>query len=258
VALRMIRLDFPYGLNIVLALALTALVARLGVPKPSTSIPQIAAHLVYLQTILGYAEISPVYWTLCFEVQFYLTLILLLWGAQALRLRWPRFIGLFLALMSVSLVAHAGWIRTPAGLILSYWWAFGLGALCYWTVTGRVKARYLIASLFVVGCTASLRHGDWRLVGMATPSLLLLAARWNTTGTWLTDPISQFAGRISYSLYLCHPVIGWSAQSLALRYFNQVVSLTVGLIASVFSAWITYRLVERPSLKLSHRVALEP
>lgn len=255
---RMIRLDIPYWLNIALALAMIVLAARVGIPQPRILLAQVAAHLVYLQDIVGYDEISRVYWTLCLEVQFYLTLILLLWCAQSLRIQWSRFMAVFLVLMGLSVLANMNWLATPRGLMFPYWWAFGLGALCYWTLTKRVAARYLIAACLLVVCSAAGRHGDWRLTATATTCLLFLAWRWNAMDRWLADRVSQFLGRISYSLYLCHPVIGWSAQSLALRYFDQWSALGVGISASLVSSWLAYRFIERPSITLSHRVSLEP
>ena len=255
---RMIRLDIPYWLNIALALAMIALAVRLGVPEQSIRVAQVAAHLLYLQEILGYPEISRVYWTLCLEVQFYLTLIVLLWCAQLLRARWPRFIAVFLALMGLSVFANMSWIPTPAGLMFPYWWAFALGALCYWTLTQRVTAGCLAGAVLLLACSVVGRHGDWRLTACATTCLLFLAWRWNAMDRWLADRVSQFLGRISYSLYLCHPIIGWSAQSLALRYLNQWGALSVGLAASLLSAWLAYRFIERPSINLSHRVSLGP
>jgi len=193
---RMIRLDIPYWLNIVVALALMVLAARMGVPQPSIRLAQVAAHLVYLQEILGYAEISRVYWTLCLEVQFYLALILLLWCAQIMRAQWSWFIAVFLALMGVSVLANMNWIPTPAGLMFPYWWAFALGALCYWTLTNRVSVGCLVGAALVVAFTAAGRHGDWRLTACATTCLLFLAWLRNEKDRWLADRVSQFLGRI--------------------------------------------------------------
>jgi len=255
---RMIRLDIPYWLNIALALAMMMLAARMGIHQPRVQLAQVAAHLVYLQDILGYEEISRVYWTLCLEVQFYLALILLLWSAQSLHVQWSRFIALFLSLMGLSVLANMNWIPTPRGSMFSYWWAFGLGALCYWTLMRLVAARYFAVACAVVACSTLGRHGDWRLTATATTGLLFIAWRWDLMDRWLADRISQFLGRISYSLYLFHPLVGWSAQSFALRFLNQWSALSVGIAASLLSSWLAYRFVERPSISLSHRVNLEP
>jgi peptidoglycan/LPS O-acetylase OafA/YrhL len=253
---RMIRLDLPYWVNIVIVLLMMGIAAKLGVPKDSISVAQVAAHLVYLQTLLGYPEISSVYWTLCLEVQFYLTLILLLWAAQRSGVRRSYFLLGFMLLMGASAVANTSWFHTPDGLMFPYWWAFALGALCYWTVAGEASGLYLAAGCVVLAGSAFAPHGDWRVTATVTAVLIYLAWRRHAMDAWLTDPVSQFLGRTSYSLYLFHPVVGWSAQSLALRYVNQWLALAVGISASLVSSWIAYRLIERPSINLSHRVRL--
>jgi len=253
---RMVRLDIPYWVNIVLVLLMMKLAVHFGAPQQSVGVAQVLAHLVYLQGLLGFPEISAVYWTLCFEVQFYLALALLLWGAQksgALRRYFPA---VFLLLMALSLLANMGVIVTPRGTMWSYWWAFALGGLCYWTLIGEVSARYLAGSCLVLLASVGAVHGDWRVTAVITVGLMFIAWRRNAMGRWLADPVSQFLGRISYSLYLCHPLFGWSAQSLALRYMNQWGALAVGLTVGVVSAWLTYRYVERPGIALSHHVSL--
>ncbi len=251
---RLVRLDLPYWANILLVLVTMRLAVRFGASEQGVSAPQVAAHLVYLQDILGYSEISSVYWTLCFEVQFYLALALLLWSAQKLQLRSGWFIAVFLVLMGLSVLANMKVLPTPRGLMFSYWWAFALGGLCYWSVVSEVSGAYLAASCAVLFGSAGAVHGDWRFTTAATVGLMYLAWRRSAMHRWLADPVSQFLGRISYSLYLCHPLFGWSAQSLALRYCNQWVALGVGVAASIVSAWLTYWCVERPAIALSHRV----
>jgi peptidoglycan/LPS O-acetylase OafA/YrhL len=253
---RAVRLDIPYWTSIAVGVALMVLAARAGLVKVYPTAPQLLAHLFYLQEILGYEEISPIYWTLCLEVQFYLSLILILWAAQALRQRLgsPGFLLAMLLSILLSVLAHAGVLHSPRGLMFPYWWAFAAGAMCYWASARLIPAYYPWATLVILAASALAQHGDWRIVSGLTAALLLWAVKKGTMGSWLADPVSQFLGRTSYSLYLLHGFIGWSAQSLALRYLNVWASLAVGLAASLISAYVGYRLIERPSILLSHRV----
>jgi peptidoglycan/LPS O-acetylase OafA/YrhL len=255
---RMIRLDIPYWLNIVLVLLLMRLAIGFGAASQAVSVPQIAAHLFYLQTLLGYPEISSVYWTLCLEVQFYLALILLVWAAQKAAAP-PRYFNIaFLALLGLSVLDNMNWIRTPTGFMFHYWWGFALGALCYWTLVRRVPGLYLALACGLVLCSVAAVHvhADWRMTGVVTAVLIFIASRAHAMGRWLADPVSQFLGRISYSLYLCHPLFGWSAQSLALRYVDQWSAMLIGIAASILTAWLAYRFIERPSIALSHQVKM--
>jgi peptidoglycan/LPS O-acetylase OafA/YrhL len=253
---RAVRLDVPYWISIALGVALMAIAMRAGVAKTSPTLPQIFAHLFYLQEILGYPEVGDVYWTLCFEVQFYLLLILILWAAQRLHqgLGSTGFAAAFLFSIGLSVLLHTGLGSSPRGLMWSLWWAFGLGALCYWTIERRVSYQYLAAAMALLVASGVAQNGDWRITAALTAGALLLVDGLGMMGRWLADPVMQFLGRISYSLYLLHGFIGWSTQSFALRYMNPWAALLVGIAASVTSAYIAYQLVERPSIRLSHRV----
>jgi peptidoglycan/LPS O-acetylase OafA/YrhL len=252
---RAIRLDIPYWASIALVLGLGIIAGWFGVPKEGFTAPQVLAHMFYLQTILGFPEMSPNYWTLCLEIQFYLALILLTWGAQALHLSRTAFLSGFLALFTLSVLDNAGLVSSPRGFMLPYWWAFALGAITYWTLQGDRK-RWLMIAFVILAASSFAKHGEWCLTAAVTAGALLVAGQIGAMGKWLSSAPFQFMGRISYSLYLLHPLIGWSAQSLALRYFNQWGALIIGIAAAIGSAWLAYRLIERPSIILSHRVQL--
>ena len=70
---RSIRLDPPYWTAILLELLLLHLTLRLFAGHPVTlpSTAQLVSHVFYLQDLLGYGNIVPIFWTLCYEIQFY-------------------------------------------------------------------------------------------------------------------------------------------------------------------------------------------
>lgn len=252
-ARRVVRLDIPYWISIMTAIVFATLALRFGAPWPGYTFGQVAAHLFYLQDILGFHAISDTYWTLCFEIQFYLTLLVLLWSGR--RLPPGLFRIAFLLTVVLSLLASTAIIGTPRGAMFAYWWAFALGAVTWWTIRGGPLWVFGIA-LVVVLCAPLAEHADWRWVGAVTACLLLAASRLGTMGKWLSGRVSQFFGHISYSLYLFHPIIGWSAQSFARLRFNQYLALAIGIAVSIGSAWIAYVVIERPAMNLSRRVPL--
>src|SRR5262245_16921516 len=79
---RSVRLDILYWVSIAATIAVGVLGRDYGVNQKPITAPQVAAHLFYLQGILGYEPLSPIYWTLCYEIQFYLTLVVLIWTMQ--------------------------------------------------------------------------------------------------------------------------------------------------------------------------------
>jgi peptidoglycan/LPS O-acetylase OafA/YrhL len=250
-ARRSLRLDPPYWLSIAIIIALMSVARRIGVDKDLPGLSTLLVHLLYLQDLLGVPALSSVYWTLCLEIQFYLVLILLLASP------WPTM--LVCVLLGWSLLEHSNLISiAPRGLFVHYWFGFAAGALTYWTMEGRLRSRYLYVALAVILIFSFGRNGAWCFTTVMTAGALCMASRLGRMGIWLSGGTMQGLGRISYSLYLFHPIIGWSAQSFALRHVNQWGALFVGLVASLLSAWIAYLLVEKPSIRLSHWVSLRP
>lgn len=244
-ARRAIRLDPPYWASIFLVIVL-ALVAGRELP----SFQSFAAHLFYSQELLGYKAISSVYWTLCLEIQFYLFLILMLWAGQLSRGFWVLWAVVFVA----SLVEQAGLADlTAKGVFLPYWFAFALGVVAYWVASGRQKPWMLWASIAAALCFVPFKHADWFIASSLTAVALYVGANRD----WLSGTVAQFLGRISYSLYLFHPVAGWVAMSVALKYVDQWTALAVGIGISVLSAWLAYITIERYSVRLSRMVNLE-
>lgn len=245
---RSLRLDPPYWASIAVAIGLMLLAERMGVDKDLPSAPDILLNMFYLQDLAGAQSIADVYWTLCLEVQFYLTLILILWA------RVPRI--LLSALLGWSLLEHASVVNVaPRGLFVPYWFGFSAGVLAYWTSVGRTKPLVLGVALLAIGAFSIGAHGDWNVVTVLTAGSLYAAHRWKRMQSWLSQAPFQFFGRISYSLYLFHGLIGWSTQSFAMGRTNQWVALAIGFTASVLSAWGAYLLLERPAIWLSHRVS---
>lgn len=262
-ARRAVRLDPPYWLSLALDALIVIAMIHIGMQRELPSMEQVVAHLFYAQDLLGVKPISDVYWTLCLEIQFYLFLILLLWGMQSLKvsMRSWTFDAAFLALLAVSVLAQGeviGWV--PRGLFLTHWYAFALGAAVYWTVSGVARPTLVLASIAVVLATitlaAPIAHGDWLVAAAAVAAVIFLASALEKIGQWLSGPVFQFLGKISYSLYLFHALIGWSAMSVALKFANQWIALGVGIGASLVCATAVYHTVEKFSIKLSRKVEL--
>ncbi|MGH8201347.1 MAG: acyltransferase family protein [Steroidobacteraceae bacterium] len=255
-ARRFVRLDIPYWVNITVTLVLGAALYRFGGPIHRYTGEQVAVHLVYLQDILGVPEINQVYWTLCLEIQFYLTLAFALWVAQ--RVSWRVFQGALVASIALSTLCNAGLLHSPRGLMFPYWWAFGLGAaICFW-YRARMNGAALFAAFAAVSFLPFVSLEAWRITGALTGLAITGALYMKSESKWLSGNSWQFLGRISYSLYLYHALIGWEAQTFALRYMGTYTAAAFGIAVSIGVAWLAYVLIERPAVRLSHLVPLSP
>lgn len=255
---RSVRLDLPYFASIAVLLAIGAFGARFGANQHLPTPAEFVAHLFYLQDILGMRPLSPVYWTLCLELQFYLFLVLGLWVLQRLRApagpgRTPAHVGAAIGSIVVSLVCSE--LGIGRGSFIPMWYCFALGMVTYWSVAGWTSVRYAalcIAIVFAYGAWVS----DVWAVATALSALVVLVAGYFRRLNALGGVVPQFFGRTSYSLYLTHNIFGWYALSFALRYTNPWIAAPIGFAAAVGSAWLWYLLIERPSINLSRKVRM--
>jgi hypothetical protein len=245
---RSVRLDPPYWLTMALVI-LVGYGLRDHVKFEGVTSGQVVAHMFYLQEFLGQQPILPVFWTLCYEVQFYLALLLILWATQAAKFP-PTLAVLVLLLLSL---ADRHLELTESAFMGRFWFCFALGVLAHWTFAGRADGGYFLAALIAVGTFGAVRADGYAIASVLTAGSIALALR---TGRpdMLSGPVWQFFGRISYSLYLTHLLFGWLAFRVAERIVPGVGAVLFGTAVAVASAWIFYVVAERPSVKLSHRI----
>jgi peptidoglycan/LPS O-acetylase OafA/YrhL len=243
---RSIRLDPPYWAAIIIGI--TAGYIK-GVASETYSVGQIASHLIYMQELFGYAQISPVFWTLCFEFQFYLLYALLMCSAR-------QDAALLMAVgVSVLWPLHILPILSPA-LCFHLWHGFLLGVCAHWTTNGRLPL-YVFLSFALVTCASG---NSFSLTCALTSGVIVLmwsinrldALNWR----WL-----QGLGAISYSLYLIHAPATGAVFRIAARFgVSSVASdacwLLISLGACIAAACVMWRAIEKPSIALARRFPL--
>ena len=281
---RSLRLDPPYWAAIFAVILLNWLAYRLHFEglEPMPSIPVVLANMIYIHDLLGLQKIISVSWTLCIEVQFYLILTVLVGLVQRLPgrrplLGWPSpgallvFVGLF----AVSLV-DLGRPRIHWSIFLPHWYMFSLGAVAWWALDGRVHRAWfwacagaVLALMFTVqfGRVEPVQFDHHEFDRTATAlctavSIFLVGSMGKLESLWRSR-VLQFFGRISYSLYLVHAVVGGKAIKLGARYIgtspaSAVVLFFFGLGVSIAGAYLFYRLIERPSVELTKRLKRKP
>jgi len=271
---RSIRLDPPYWAAILLSVAMAWVSSRAVVGKtfaPPT-VSQLGAHLFYLPTLLGVPLINAVFWTLCLEIQFYLTFSLLMIGVSWLRRGDARRLGedraFFLVFVPCAIIADlwpwgVGPFQVP-GLFLGHWHLFMAGVLVWHAALHpRSRAGWVAAStnLALLLLAAFVRGNSALLVGLMSGLALLVAGRTGGLSTWLGARPLQLLGGMSYSLYLSHNPVTGAAFRIGYRLTGRTPIwegfwLIVVTGVCLFAAWAMYRLVERPSLAFSRRLAL--
>jgi peptidoglycan/LPS O-acetylase OafA/YrhL len=250
---RAIRLGLPYWASIGVAIAFLELKgAATHTPVPVPTPGELAAHVVYLQDLLGVHQINAVYWSLCYEMQFYLLFCALV--ALAQRCSFP----VFALAAAVSLAWPLSNLHVP-GLCLPYWHGFLLGAFTFWALQGALRPGYL--ALYATALLALwLWSGDrFTLVCVVTAWAIYAAGIARRMDRWLSWPALQFVGMVSYSLYLIHnPVMG-AGFNVAYRVLprtalGELVALLGVCAFACACAFAFWWLIERTSTALSRRL----
>jgi peptidoglycan/LPS O-acetylase OafA/YrhL len=275
---RSIRLDPPLWAAIAAELVLIKVALRVY-PDLGTQIPsagQVVANVTYLQHFVGSRDIVPVFWSLTYEAQFYLVTVLslVIWQhvpeTGGLR-RWKA-LGTY-AIASLAFTYSAliflNFLASPKDfLFIDRWFQFALGALAWAAVTRRVPLSAFIAAWLLVAAVAAVSNAEpYRILAtsaaLLTSALLVWAGVSGRLSTVLAGRVAQFLGKISYSLYLLHAVVGWRFIALCKRLIgvqlSPIQATIVGLAGvalSIASAWVMYVTVEAPSLRLAKRVHL--
>lgn len=269
---RSIRLDPPMWAAIALELFLIKssllLFPDLDAHMPTASV--VMANAFYLQRFLGFEDVLPVLWSLTYEVQFYIVLVVgLIAAAKIPRQRSQITSILFVAMLGYSALVWTEIVPLPLrGLFIDRWYQFALGIAVWRAWTARSDTRLVVALLATTAVAALfLAPSAYRrasmLAAVLTGAVLLWAGISGRMGTLLSGRVIQFFGAISYSLYLVHGPIGWRFIALCQRLLGTEMGplLSMGVFAgatfvSVLAAWTLYRMLEVPSVRLAQRIRL--
>ncbi len=285
---RSLRLDPAYWITIAITLLAFTVASDFGrlSSKGLFSIGDVLANMFYMNRLLHCRAVVSVGWTLCLEIQLYLVFILLEWAACAVSGRAVRpsvrllFFGVptIWSLLVFAEIGPLGW----TGVFVPYWFMYFLGVVTWWTLSGVVSARWLWCTVAASAMSAVYMASIEAGTAIATVLAIYAAARLNRLDNLLSGPVFQYFGRISYSFYLIHALVGNNLVRLLQRVvlhwqggeFNfgrgfttdhisvnglwSLLIFMVAMAASVAAAHMLYKIVESPSHRLSRRIRLVP
>lgn len=256
---RIIRIYPQFLLYFVLA----CIIVKIGLPHSSVAesvnLKNITSSLAVLPLgmyMFGWttADIIPPAWSLGLEFAFYLTIPLLI----IYRLRLLAFI----LSLAVFLAAHFGFIDTDTygyRLLPGVLFMFLCGSFMH---SGSRFEKSLVAAtlvlcitlfgLMVAGQTPKVPYNFEVLLGVivAIPAVYYLSR----LGYHKAD---EFFGNISYGVFLNHFLLVHIANTLGIEVFSSAM-ITGMLALSVLASYLSYCLVERPALKLRHKMRKAP
>lgn len=223
-------------------------------PLQAPTVRQFLANLTMAAELLGESNVDMPYWTLTYELVFYV----LMAGALAFgRLRSLEWLGLlaiavglaFLALVDVKL--HR---RTSMVLLVGYSNFFLIGICLYRIHTHTVRPITWIALAIAIAVTA-LGGGERAFYASGalylTLAMIFAAMVWFMTGprgNRLAWPPLVYLGRISYPLYLVHVGLGYPLiRFLTDSGWSTLASTAAAGIMAIAVASVLHYLVEQPT-----------
>lgn len=267
---RFIRLDPPYWCLILLTLGMAFISQYLF--KATTlhtvpSIPVLLSHFFYLQEFLEHENFILVSWTLCYEVQFYLYFVGILWLHQnwtkkdfskSLQSKTLLYLLLFLPCL-IPIGQKYGLIPQIPGLFSNLFYSFLSGVVLCWKMEGKLKREFFWGYTLFLGFFCALPLNLEGTYCFLIFLVIYAVTKFNKL-FWTGGPILQYLGRISYSLYLIHYLVGSRAQALMLRilgfelsFWQGFVVFSLSIFFSIVTAHIFYLFVERPCQKWSQQ-----
>lgn len=237
IARRITRIEIPYFVSIILIIVLNyVLVSNY---KPDWL--NVLCHIAYINSFIDKSYLSPVYWTLGIEFQFYL---LIAFAFPLFNSKHGKYILVIFAVLAFFLPRSGNLITSSSPLFL-------MGIATYLFKTEKLSSAWFagLLSLFIIMAFISIGLLP-TCAGLIALAMLFLPLRHH--------PIVSFLSKISFSLYLTHDFIGsrvvlYLEKALPKTFFFKGIDFMAGLVISLLFAYLFYLAIEKPAITLSKR-----
>jgi peptidoglycan/LPS O-acetylase OafA/YrhL len=210
-------------------------------------------------------------WSLVHELRISIFFPLLILLIRRLRTRYTAPVFIALALASASLYDALPY-RLGATVYYVSFFAFGILLAKHKDAIRRTIERLpRAAKLGILAATVVVYNADWfplvhqwfgqrrpgvdLLIAVAAALVIALALGCRRMGAWLTKEPLLTLGKVSFSLYLIHPVVlAGMVYALDGHLSHRMIILLVPPV-SILTALFIYRFVERPSIRIGRQLA---
>jgi peptidoglycan/LPS O-acetylase OafA/YrhL len=244
-----------------LAALLLATALRILWPVPPLDVPtlwQFLANLTMAPSLFGQVGVDLPYWTLTYELVFYVFMALMLRLGLLRSIEWFGLLGLavsclFLATLDVQL--H----HRSAIVLMVYYSNFFLIGICLYRLHARA-ARPITYIALACAIAVTVRGGGeqaffapgYVYLPLTAAFAILVWFAASKHGKWLVWPPMIFLGQISYPLYLVHGVLGFAIIRLCMEHgWSTINGVIAAGIVSVLAAILLHYLVEAPGVRWS-------
>jgi len=251
------RLATPLLFALALAMLITALVRPRFVHdslSAAPTMPQLLAHALLLQDVLGFEALSAGVWYVAIDFQLFgSTLLLTVLMRRSPVTRAGAFPALVIVLTAASLLFFNRHDEYDA-YAPYFFGAYGLGMLAWWSARSSLARAALIAIALLGGAALWLEYRNPIAVALATALPVGIAGQRGWLERWPRPGILTWLGQRSYSVFLVHygVVVGFNAVWRGMfptgAWINALGMLAAAL-ASIMAGAVLYRHVEsRPAV----------
>lgn len=239
-----------------LAALVMATAIRTLSPAPmldTPTLPQFLANLTMAPSLFGQTAMDMPYWTLTYELVFYVGMAVILALGM---LRWTEWFGLLAVAASCLFIATLD-VRLhhrSSILLLVYYSNFFLIGICLYRAHARMARPVTWAALVVAIAVTALGGGE---KSFETPgrvylplTIVFTALVWfaiGRHGRWLAWRPLVFLGHISYPLYLVHVVLGFAVIRWGVaRGWSTIEGVVAAGLVSLIAATLLHYFIELP------------
>ncbi|MEZ4937848.1 MAG: acyltransferase [Crocinitomicaceae bacterium] len=245
---RVVRIEPPYLATLIIALLFILFKNQFLSPDHHIDFPswgKILAHLGYLVPFFDDMRwVNEVFWTLAIEFQYYL-LVMILYPFLLSDKLWKRSVFyLFMFAMPFFIDSHR--------FFFHYASLFLMGMVLSLYIKEKIsKLEFLIILLGATVFTNFYLGTREAVAGLIPLVLIYYFPQWKSKPT-------LFLGKISYSLYLIHPIFGAAVVNHlshnAETFLEKSLVVITGVVVAIVSAFIMYWFIEKPSQKASKKI----
>ncbi|MBK7953826.1 MAG: acyltransferase [Candidatus Accumulibacter sp.] len=266
---RYLKLVIPYFAALLIAVACAAIARELMVHDSLPgwpTMPQIVAHALLLQSILGYEGLSAGVWYVAIDFQLFTLLVGLLWLARGLG-RGGAGVPVFSALLVVMLALASLYYFNRDGdwdaWGVYFFAAYALGTGTYWATQQKQVLVWLLPMFVLVIIGLLLDYRPRIAVALLVAALLALASRYRFLDRWPQSRLIAYLGQISYAVFLIHFPICLLISGLFVRFaahdpWVNLAGMFIAWLASLAAGALFYRFVEHPAQSGLLRVRSTP
>jgi peptidoglycan/LPS O-acetylase OafA/YrhL len=245
---RFIRIEPPYFASVVLGVIYLYIGSRFGSSTATDVMPSFRDLLLHIGYLIPFVDgakwINEVYWTLFVEFQYYVVLALTFPLAISSK-KFQRASFMLLFLIPPLLV--------DSKYFFACWSAFFLIGIAYalWITRRWTAAEFAISVILATAVSIYRLPAVDIVFGLST--LAIIAFFGNMRFKW-----GEMLGNYSYSLYLIHSFVGGAFVNYMSHHYRQpfekFLVILCGIVISLISAYIFYRVIEKPAQRWSRKV----